>query len=94
MFERPQRSTDRYLTVLASPNGLEHPRLGLAIARKHLRRAVDRNLLKRLIRESFRMHQGTLACVDFVVLARQGTAGTPRLAWRASLERHWSRFAR
>ena len=38
-------------TVIARPNDGPHARLGLAIAKKHVRRAVDRNRIKRLVRE-------------------------------------------
>lgn len=47
-------------------------RLGLVVAKKHLKRAVDRNRFKRLVRESFRSHQEQLAGLDVVVLARNG----------------------
>lgn len=47
-------------------------RLGLVVAKKHLKRAVDRNRFKRLVRESFRAHQQQLEGLDVVVLARSG----------------------
>lgn len=47
-------------------------RLGLVVAKKHLKRAIDRNRFKRLVRESFRSHQLQLAGLDVVVLARNG----------------------
>ena len=42
------------MTVLATPNQLQHPRLGLAISRKVARSAVGRNRIKRVVRESYR----------------------------------------
>lgn len=53
---------------------------------------MDRNKLKRLARESFR--QQTLPALDFVVLARAGSAAAERLALRASLDRHFAQLAR
>ena len=47
------------------------PRLGLAIAKRLMPRAVDRNRTRRLIRESFRAHQTKLPNRDYVVFARQ-----------------------
>ncbi|NIR28699.1 MAG: ribonuclease P protein component, partial [Gammaproteobacteria bacterium] len=38
------------LMALASPNALGHPRLGLIFSKKNVRRAVDRNRLKRIVR--------------------------------------------
>jgi ribonuclease P protein component len=48
------------------------PRLGIVIAKKNVKRAVDRNRLKRIIRESFRLRQEEFGTIDMVILARQG----------------------
>lgn len=49
------------------PNDLERARLGMIVSRRFLPRAVDRNRLKRWIREMFRQRQETLSSGDFVV---------------------------
>lgn len=64
------RSTSKFFTVLGRPNQLENARLGLIVARKQLKRAVDRNRIKRIIRESFRLGQDKLKGLDFVVILR------------------------
>jgi len=46
-------------------------RVGLAIAKRLMPRAVDRNRVRRLIRESFRAHQHELPHRDYVFFARQ-----------------------
>jgi ribonuclease P protein component len=56
--------------VIARPNGLEHARLGLAVGVKSAGNAVNRNRIKRLVRESFRTRQRDLPAVDLVVNAR------------------------
>jgi ribonuclease P protein component len=43
------------------------PRLGMLITRKHSARAVDRNGIKRCIREAFRLEQEKLGAVDLLV---------------------------
>jgi len=48
------------LLFLANANGLDHPRLGLVVAKKNVRLAAQRNRLKRIVRESFRMQQSRL----------------------------------
>ena len=60
------------LLILAIPNGQASPRLGLVIAKKHVRLATQRNRIKRLLRESFRLNQHLLAGLDIVILARTG----------------------
>ena len=50
-------------------------RLGLVIGKKLLRRAVDRNRVKRCIRESFRLRRSDLPACDLIVrlIARPAT---------------------
>lgn len=48
------------------PDGENGARLGLVIAKKFLRRAVDRNQVKRIVREQFRCLRGGLPAVDVV----------------------------
>lgn len=63
-------STKEFL-LLCRPNELPHPRLGIVVAKKHVRLAVQRNRIKRLIRDSFRLNQHQLAGIDIIVLARK-----------------------
>jgi ribonuclease P protein component len=42
--------------------------LGLAISKRYARRAIDRNRLKRIARESFRTNRHRLPAVDIIVL--------------------------
>ncbi|RMD69659.1 MAG: ribonuclease P protein component [Gammaproteobacteria bacterium] len=92
-FERVFQGTckveDEALLLLASPNGLDHPRLGLAISKRRLPRAVARNRLKRVIRESFRKHQSLLKGLDIVAVARKGIRTKNRAQIFEALERHW-----
>jgi ribonuclease P protein component len=90
VFAESCRTSLPGLVVLSQPNGLEGPRLGLAISRKHVRRAVDRNRVRRQIRESFRLHQNQLGSRDFVVLARPGLEKLPSSLLRAELDQHWA----
>ena len=93
IFAQARRSSDRYFTVLALTNETGRPRLGLAIGKKRIRRAVDRNRMKRLIRESFRLNAPEMAALDLVVISRfDGNAANEIIA--DSLSRHWAQLTR
>lgn len=89
VFSRSRRSADRFFTVLYRENRLGYPRLGLAIAKKRVRLAVDRNRLKRLIRESFRDIAPTLPGIDIVIMARDPAVTSNNEMVFASLTQHW-----
>lgn len=46
---------------------LDGSRLGLVVGKKQLKKAVDRNMFKRVIREQFRLCRATLPAVDLIV---------------------------
>ena len=94
VFKKAHRSSDRQLTILAAPNDLGYARIGLAISKKHARRAVDRNRIKRIVRESFRLNQAFLPAADFVVMAKPQTKSTPSKVLFESLSVHWQRLAK
>jgi ribonuclease P protein component len=43
------------------------PRLGILVSKKHAARAVERNRIKRCIREAFRLEQEALGAVDLLI---------------------------
>ncbi|RKZ54202.1 MAG: ribonuclease P protein component [Candidatus Parabeggiatoa sp. nov. 3] len=94
VFDKPCKSSDQYLTVLARTNGVPQARLGLAIAKKRVKQAVERNRIKRLIRESFRHHQSCLAGLDCVVLAKTGIEQVNNRTLLHSLAKHWLKLSR
>ena len=64
------RSGNKRLLLLARQSGLESGRIGLVVPKKHLRRAVDRNIVKRIARNTFRLRQAEFSGIDIVVLVK------------------------
>ena len=80
--------------MLSRPNGLEYPRLGLIMAKKHIRLASARNRLKRHIRETFRHQQQKLGGIDVIVMARRGMDQPDNPSLIAQINGQWRRLAK
>jgi len=74
-------------------NGTGSARLGLSIAVRTIGGAVRRNRVRRIIRESFRLHRGELPPLDIVIGARGPARDASAAELRAGLERLWKRIA-
>ncbi|MHC9511917.1 ribonuclease P protein component [Kangiella sp. M94] len=94
VFTNPVKIVCPPYTLLAIPNQKTYPRLGLIVAKKNVRRAVDRNRIKRLARESFRLNQQRLPNYDIVLLARRGSSQLVNEVLFEHLEQLWNRLQR
>ena len=74
VFDKAFKVNNKAFTLLARSNSFDHPRIGLVIAKKNLKFAHQRNQVKRLLREGFRLQQATLNPYDIVVLTRRDIA--------------------
>lgn len=92
VFDRDCGSRDKFFAVFACPNNEQEPRLGLVVSRRVSPRAVDRNRIKRQIREDFRQSVAALENLDYVVVARGAALKQTGAALRASLQLHWKRL--
>jgi ribonuclease P protein component len=93
VFSKPVVSSDSFFRVLARVGQGKNSRLGMAVSRQVDRKAVVRNRIKRVIRESFRKRfSGTDKRLDIIVLPRRETATTCNTELFRSLQSHWSRL--
>ena len=82
----------RCFSVRYRDNGLGEPRLGLAISKRVSKRAVERNRIKRLVRESFRRIRTQLPAVDLLVMARDQASGLPGPELLAEIDQLWKKL--
>lgn len=76
IFGARRSAANRLIVVYAAANDLAYCRLGLSVGRK-LGGAVQRNRVKRLLREAFRLEQRQLPVgFDFVVIPRTAAGAT------------------
>jgi ribonuclease P protein component len=92
VFAESTRVSNRAFTLLARANTEGVPRLGLAISKKCARKAVQRNRIKRLVRETFRMQQKELPAIDIVVLCRPEAVQQDSKELAQGLEKLWHRL--
>jgi len=70
VFNESRKIITPNFVVLYKKNVLGHARLGLALSKKSISKAHDRNRVKRLLRETFRT--ASLPAFDIIILAKLG----------------------
>ncbi|THB63079.1 MAG: ribonuclease P protein component [Gammaproteobacteria bacterium] len=87
------RSVDDCWLILAKVGTTKEHRVGLVVSKKVSKKAVERNRIKRLARESFRtkIWRNANLKIDLVVLARKNTASYDNDKLTESLDNHWKR---
>ncbi len=77
------------LLLVANSNNESTARLGLAIKRKDIKKAVHRNTIKRIIRESFRLNRMKLHHLDIVVVSRPSLLHLTPSELRELIDKQW-----
>ena len=80
--------------LLARKRDDDQTRLGLIVSKKTDKRAVGRNRIKRLVRDSFRHHKIPLSGLDIVFLARQGIKELDNANLHNRLDKAWDQLAK
>ncbi len=94
VFAKAKRFGNNNFTLLVRVNNEGHARMGLAIAKKAVKRAVDRNRIKRIIRESFRHMQYDLPSIDVVIMCRSSAVALEKKEIRRQFDKQWSYISR
>ena len=67
VFNFRKRISAKFLAIHYQPNKLARARLGLVVGKKVAKSSVDRNYMRRVLREFFRTQQHEINPVDLVV---------------------------
>lgn len=94
VFSNPIKASSAEITLLAIPNSEQHPRLGLTVAKRYVKRANQRNRIKRVIRDSFRLNQHDIPHLDIVVLVRNGVIEMENAEINKLIEKLWRKLSR
>ena len=92
-YARGRRLGNGYFAVTVISNDKSGPRLGLSVGLRIARTSVERNRIRRVIRESFRLNQHALPAVDIVVGARPRAHQAPSAQLRESLATLWKQVS-
>jgi ribonuclease P protein component len=89
LYAEGRRLGNERFSVVIRQNELGAARLGLSVAARVARRAVERNRVRRLIRESFRHRQHELPPLDLVIGLRGPLRDVTNRELLDALDRLW-----
>jgi ribonuclease P protein component len=73
IFGKSKKLSTEHFSILCAPNSLGYPRLGLVVGKKAVPGAVERNRVKRVLREVFRLNKPLFGSMDVVFVAKKGS---------------------
>ena len=80
VFREGSRARGAIVLVVVAPNGLPHARLGLSVGRSIWKGAVERNRVRRIFREAFRLSYADLPQGVDIVMIPAAPRLDPKLA--------------
>lgn len=92
-FADGRRCASRFFRASISTASGDQSALGLAVSRRVSKLAVQRNRLKRQVRESFRRERATLPPLNIVISAKTEAVAASSEALRSDLAKLWQRVA-
>ena len=92
VFDQATKSSSEFFTILSRENTEEQARLGIVVAKRRAKRSVDRNIIKRIIRESFRLNKAALPKNDFIVILKRPIKIIKRANLRQQMETLWKQY--
>lgn len=94
VFDRAEyRVSHKHFLLLARLNTRELSRLGMVVGKKNLSRAVDRNRIKRVARDTFRQSTVVGQGLDVIFLVRRGIGELSSKQQTPTLQEAWQELS-
>jgi ribonuclease P protein component len=91
VFDKPTKISSKYFLMLYRASELPYARLGIIINKSHAPKAVDRNRMRRIVRESFREQMNSLQAIDIIIFIRSKWS-KDKLEFRNDVEQLWQKL--
>ncbi|WP_132698965.1 ribonuclease P protein component [Reinekea marinisedimentorum] len=88
------KAPSEHTLLLARVNNLGHPRLGFIFSKKNIRFAVQRNRIKRITKDYYRLNRHTLPNMDIIIMARKGVDQLSNDEVRSMLKKQFNKLAK
>lgn len=92
VFDKSSKVNQKHLLALFKNNQKTYGRLGIIVGKRVAKRAVVRNKIRRVIRESFRLNQDHLKGLDIIVIARAQCDTLNNIKLREGIEELWEKL--
>lgn len=93
VFQANKKRFLPYLAVFSKLNENGYARIGLVVSKRNVRKAHQRNLVRRIIRESFRFNQILLPNLDIVIVVYQAYALLSKKEMRRVMDEYWKKIS-
>lgn len=91
-FKNAKKATKQSMVGLYKNNNLELARVGIIVSKRVAKSAVKRNIIRRIIRESFRSYKNRLQRLDIIIIARQSCCVMTRPELREAIDKLWEKI--
>ncbi len=78
--------------MLFRPNEITQTRLGLVVPKRTVNKAVSRNRIKRIVRESFRLNANPLSGFDIIFMTRHHIDQCDKKILRKGIDESWKKL--
>lgn len=89
MFQEGRKRPSCYFALYFKKNDLAYARLGIVVAKRNVRKATTRNLIKRMVRESFRLNSVRQKSFDIVVVIYKPYSLLSKKEMRHEIDEKW-----